>query len=47
MTTYADEIEEANDRAARKACVDALFGNTKVAALMAARDGGGGFLIIK
>ena len=39
MTTYADEIEEANDRAARKAHVEALFGKTKMAALMAATDG--------
>lgn len=36
MTTYADEIEEANDSAARKARVDALFGATEMAALMAA-----------
>ena len=39
MTTYADDIEEANDGATRKARVDALFG-TKMAALMAASDGG-------
>lgn len=34
MTTYADEIEEATDRATRKARVDALFGRTAMASLM-------------
>jgi hypothetical protein len=36
MTTYADEIEEANESAIRKARVNALFGQTKMAARMAA-----------
>ena len=40
MTTYADEIEEVNDSTVRKAHVEALFGGTKLAALMAATDGG-------
>ena len=40
MTTYADEIDEANDSTVRKAHVEALFGDTKLAALMAATDGG-------
>jgi hypothetical protein len=40
MTTYAHDIEEANDSAARKAHVEAMFGSTKMAALMAATDGG-------
>ena len=39
MTTYADEIEEANDNTIRKARVNALFGSTKMAARMAATDG--------
>jgi integrase len=39
MTTYADEIEEANDNAVRKARVNALFGATKMAARMAAAGG--------
>jgi integrase len=37
MTTYADEIEEANDN--RKARVNALFGGTTMAARMAAAHG--------
>lgn len=40
MATYADDIEEANDSAARRAHVEAMFGSTKMAALMAATDGG-------
>jgi integrase len=39
MSTYADEIEEANDSAIRKARVNALFGGTKMAARLAAEDG--------
>lgn len=39
MAVYADEIEEANDNAVRKARVNALFGSTKMAARMAASDG--------
>lgn len=38
MTTYAHDIEEANDDAARRARVDAMFGATQMAALMAAAD---------
>ena len=41
MSTYADEIEEANDSAIRRARVNALFGATKMAAVMAAADGDG------
>ncbi len=41
MTTYADEIEEANDSAIRRARVNALFGATRMAARMAAADGEG------
>lgn len=36
MTTYADEIEEANDHAVRKARVNALFGGTAMPRLVAA-----------
>jgi integrase len=39
MTTYAAEIEEANDHAARKARVNALFGQTQMAARLAAAYG--------
>jgi hypothetical protein len=39
MSTYADEIEEANDNAVRKARVNALFGGIAMAARMAASDG--------
>jgi hypothetical protein len=39
MTIYADEIEEANDRTARKAVSRGNFGSTKMAARMAARGG--------
>lgn len=39
MTVYADEIREANDDAARRAQVDALFGSTRMAASLAATDG--------
>lgn len=39
MTTYADEIEEANDNSIRKARVNALFEGTGMAARMAATDG--------
>lgn len=39
MTTYADDIEEANDSTARKALLEALFGKTKLAAPMAATEG--------
>jgi hypothetical protein len=39
MTTYASDIEEANDNAVRKARVNALFGSTKMAASLAASDG--------
>jgi len=38
MTTYADEIEEANDSAIRRARVNARFGATKMAARMATSD---------
>jgi hypothetical protein len=41
MSIYAHEIEEAVDKAARKARVDALFAGTKMAASMAATDGDG------
>lgn len=39
MSTYADEIEEANDSTIRRARVNSLFGSTKMAARMAATDG--------
>ncbi len=39
MTTYASDIEEANDHSIRKARVNALFGSTKMAASLAATDG--------
>ena len=39
MTTYAGEIEEADDSTIRKARVNALFGATKMAARMAATAG--------
>jgi hypothetical protein len=39
VTTYADEIEEANDNSVRKARVNALFGATRMAARMAATNG--------
>jgi hypothetical protein len=35
MTTYADEIEEANDNAVRRAHVNAMFESTKMAARLA------------
>jgi hypothetical protein len=39
MSVYADEIEEANDNAIRKARVNALFEGTGMAARLAASDG--------
>jgi len=39
MTTYASDIEEANDHSIRKAHVNALFGATKMAASLAAAGG--------
>jgi hypothetical protein len=39
MSVDADEIEEANDNAIRKARVNALFATTKMAASLAASDG--------
>jgi integrase len=39
MTTYAAEIEEANDNSMRKARVNALFEGTQMAARMAATGG--------
>ena len=39
MTTYASDIEEANDHSIRKARVNSLFGSTKMAASLAASDG--------
>jgi hypothetical protein len=39
MTTYASDIEEANDHSIRKARVNYLFGSTKMAASLAASDG--------
>jgi integrase len=35
MTTYASDIEEANDHSIRKARVNSLFGSTKMAASLA------------
>ncbi len=39
MTTYASDIEEANDHSIRKARANSLFGSTKMAASSAASDG--------
>jgi hypothetical protein len=38
MTTYAAEIEEANDNAIRKARVDAMFSSTRMAASLGGRE---------
>jgi integrase-like protein len=40
MSVYADVIEEANDHAIRKARVEAMFKDTKMAALLAASGSG-------
>lgn len=42
MTVYADEIEEANDGAARRAQANQLFAGTKLAAFLAASETGHG-----
>ncbi len=42
MTTYADDIEEANDNAVRKARVNALFDGTGMALRLAATNGATG-----
>lgn len=39
MSHYADEIQEAQDRTARQARVDAMYGDTKMATLLAATEG--------